>query len=96
MENKMVEGSLDILWENYTTPNATPKYRLLFARYMNFESGAQRSKRLVSIDALESYLVEVGFTPDDAKNLVRQVNEKNCVSIPNVMMPEGCLTAYEP
>jgi hypothetical protein len=84
----MVEGSLDIFWENYTTRNATPKYRLLFARYENFKSGAQQSNRLVGADALESYLVEINFTPDNAKNWVKQVNEKNSVSIPNVMMPE--------
>jgi hypothetical protein len=91
----MIEGSLDILWENYTTPNATPKYRLLFARYKNFKSGAQPSKRLVSADALESYLIEISFTPDDAKNWVKRVNEKNSVSIPNVKMPEGYLTTCE-
>jgi hypothetical protein len=91
----MIEGSLDIQWENYTTPNATPKYRLLFARYKNFKSGAQPSKWLVSANALESYLIEVNFTPDDAKNWLKLLNEKNSVSIPNVMMPEGYITAYE-
>ena len=90
----MVEGSLDILWENYTTPKATPKYRLLFARYKNFKSGAQQPKRLVGADALESYLVAINFTPDDAKNWVKQVHEKNSVSIPNARRREQYLAAY--
>lgn len=91
----MVEGSLDILWENHTTPNATPKYRLMFWRYKNFKSGAQKSKHLVGPDALESYLIEINFTPDDAKSSIKQVNEKHSVSIPNVMMTEQYVAAYE-
>ena len=83
----MVEGSLDILWENYAEPRATPKYVLLFARYKGFRSGAQQPKRLVGADALQSYLNEVNFTPEEARNWVKQVTDNRSVSIPNVFFP---------
>jgi hypothetical protein len=90
-----VEGSLDIIWENKAQLTATPRYMLLFARYRNFKSGAQPSKKIVGKDALEAYLVAIGFEPRDAKEWARQVHEKQEVSIPHVMMPEDQMAVYE-
>jgi hypothetical protein len=90
----MVEGSLDILWENYAEPRATPKYVLLFARYKGFRSGAQQAKRLVGADALQSYLNEVNFTPEEARDWVKQVTDNRSVSIPNVFLSQRFLADY--
>lgn len=89
-----IEGSLDILWENHQQA-AAPRYRLIFARYKNFRSGAQPSKKVVGDDALESYLVQIGFAASDAKLWIKQLQEKQSVSIPNVMMPEAEMSPYE-
>ena len=90
-----VEGSLDILWENNAQPTATPRYMLIFARYQNFKNGGQPSKRLVGDYALETYLTEIGFKEQDAKEWIQQVHEKQSASIPNVMMPEAEMAVYE-
>ena len=59
------------------------------------QGGAQPSKLLVGSDGLESYLIDIGFRPDDAKDWVKQIHEKGSVSIPNVMMPEEQMSEYE-
>jgi hypothetical protein len=89
-----VEGTLDIIWENNAQPTATPRYMVLFARYQNFKNGAQPYKSIVGTDALESYLIEVGFTTENARRWTEQVRE-GTISIPNVIMPEGQMAAYE-
>jgi hypothetical protein len=92
---KTVEGSLDILWENNAQAMATPRYRLIFARYQNFKNGAQPSRSLVGDDALQTYLTEIGFRTENATGWIYQVHEKQSVSIPNVMMPEAEMAVYE-
>jgi hypothetical protein len=73
----------------------TRRYRLRFARYKNFKSGAQPSKQLLGMDSLEFYLVEIGFTPRDAKFWIRQAHERQYITIPNVMMPQEQIVVYE-
>jgi hypothetical protein len=90
-----IEGSLDILWENNAQPMATPRYMLIFARYQNFKNGGQPSRRLVGDDALENYLVNIGFQKQNVMERIQQVHEKQSVSIPNVMMPEVEMAVYE-
>jgi len=91
-----VEGGLDIRWENYGG-SAPPKYRVLFGRYDHkFKGGAQRPKWFHGTGALESYLLELGFTAEDAKNWIKKVHaEYKSVPITHVMMPERCATDYQ-
>ena len=91
-----IEGSLDIRWENYGEPRTTSKYALLFARYRNFRNGAQKPKLIVGDDALEAYLIKIHFTPQNARERIKQVKEKKSVSIKNTMMPTQFLADYEP
>jgi hypothetical protein len=89
-----VEGSLDIFWENNAQPTASPRYKLIFARYHRLEGGAMPSKSIVGAEALESYLTEIGFASKDAKRWIQQLRE-GTVSIPNVMMPVNQMPPYE-
>jgi hypothetical protein len=91
-----VEGSLDIRWENYEKPTLPPRYELFFARYKNFKSGAQRSKTIMGDGELEAHLIEIHFTPQNAREWVKQVKDQQLVSIPNTMMPVRFLPDYEP
>jgi hypothetical protein len=90
-----IEGSLDILWENYGDPAATPKYALLFARYKNFKNGAQRPKAIVGDSGLEAYLTKIHFTVHDARERIRKVKERKSVSVKNTIMPAQFLSDYE-
>lgn len=78
-----VEGTLRILWENHIRPEVSPRYRLLFDRYKDFNSGAQQSKRLLGKDGLESYLLRIKVTAQDAKHWIKRVHEKLYISIPH-------------
>lgn len=95
MNMSTIEGTLDIRWENGSQPTATPQYKLIFSRYKNHKDGGQPSKLLVGKDALEGYLIEIGFQPEIAQGWIQQVHEKHGVSILNVMMPEGEMAVYE-
>jgi hypothetical protein len=90
-----VEGTLHILWENDIHPGATPRYRLLFDRCQDPKVGVQQSKRLLGADRLESYLLKIELTEQDAKYWIKQTHERQYVSIPNVMMPQNQMTVYE-
>lgn len=89
-----IEGSLDIVWENNTQATATPRYMLLFARYHDFRNAARAHKSIVGTEFLEAYLVEIGFTPTNAKDWIKQLSEGS-VSIPNVMMPSDQMAEYD-
>jgi hypothetical protein len=89
------EGSLDIHWENSNEPTATPHYRLLFLRYTATPSGgALQPKRIVGDQALQAYLVEIHFTPEDAGQWIEQLKEQTSVSIPNVRLASQFLADY--
>ena len=89
-----VAGTLHVLWENDIRPEVRPRYRLLFDRHSNVKSG-QRSKRLLGKHRLESYLLKIELTAQDAKHWIQQVHQKQYVSIPNVMMPQEQMAMYE-
>jgi hypothetical protein len=89
------EGSLDLFRENYLEPRAVPEYKIHFLKYVNFRNGAQQAKRIVSSLGLVAYLIEIGFAPENAIDLAKQLNEKRSVSIANVMLPASHLDAYE-
>jgi hypothetical protein len=93
---KGVEGSLDVFWENNLEPTAPPLVRIHFLRYTNFRSGAQQANRILGFSNLELYLTEIGLTSEDAKHWVKRLVENRSVSIPNVMLPEPHVAAYEP
>jgi hypothetical protein len=90
-----VEGSLNILWQNYPQPAAAPRYRLLFTRYVSPKGGAAQSRQAVGEDRLRSYLVGIDLTAQDAKCWIEQVHEKHTVTIPRVYMPDREIAAYE-
>jgi hypothetical protein len=48
----MIEGSLDIFWENKSDATATRRYRVIFLPYSGSDHGAVPSKRFVGEDAL--------------------------------------------
>ena len=91
-----VEGSLDVFWENNLEPTSPPLLRIHFLRYIGFRGGAQQASRIVGFSNLEAYLTKIGLTSEDAKQWVRRLSEHKSVSIPNVMLPEPYLAAYEP
>lgn len=95
LSDEMVEGSLGILWENRNESRATPRYTLSFSRYRNFRGGAQPTKHLVGMHALESYLVEINFTPEDAKHQIERVTEGKFISIPSVFLSDKLLSDYD-
>lgn len=90
------EGSLDILWENRAQAEAVPRYVLVFARYRGFKGGAQPVNRIAGTDNLESYLVRIGLTAQDAKHWIAKLQEQDGnVSIPNLTMRSEYMSPYE-
>jgi hypothetical protein len=83
-----VEGSLNILWENYAQPAKVCNYRVLFSSYTSLKGimPEPAPRYFDCADDLESYLVEKGLQAREAKNWVDQVHEKKNVSIPNVIL----------
>jgi hypothetical protein len=83
-----IEGSLDILWENYEQPANTPRYRVLFASYTSLKGTLPEPapRHIDGTEALESYLVEKGLKAKEAKKWVKQVQEQKNASIPNVIL----------
>jgi hypothetical protein len=94
IDSMTVEGSLEILWLNAGDPRVTPRYDLIFSRYAGFKNGAQQPGKVVGPAALVSYLINLGFTAEDAQNWVKQVHQKLSVSIRNVMLPDQHLADY--
>jgi hypothetical protein len=91
-----IEGSLRIIWMNRYTL-ALPLYHLFFLPYANPTDGAQKPHEIVGDDALESYLVVLGFTPADAHRWLAKVRgHDRAVLISNVMIPDTFLADYEP
>jgi hypothetical protein len=93
VETMTVEGSLDIFWLN-SDSRAMPRYDLIFARYAGFKNGAQQPNKIVGTASVVNYLIELGFTAENAEGWVREAHQRFCVSIPNVMMPVQHLADY--
>jgi hypothetical protein len=90
------EGSLDILWENRAQAEAVPRYGLIFARYRGFKSGAQPINRIAGTENLESYLLRIGLTAQDANHWIAKLKEQGgSVSIPNLTMRSEYMSPYE-
>jgi hypothetical protein len=90
----MTHGTPDIIWQNNLEPNATPRFELIFLRYQNFKPGAQRTNKIVGAEALESYLLELGFDPKNARNHVERLGNERSISIDSVAMPDEFSPAY--
>ncbi|MGB6544397.1 MAG: hypothetical protein WBE97_02125 [Candidatus Acidiferrales bacterium] len=88
------EGSLDILWMNAADKTATPRFDVVFLSYAHAKNGAQQPKKIVGTFAIETYLVELGFTAEDARFWVRQASQRFAVSIPNVVLVAACLADF--
>lgn len=86
---RTIEGSLDILWANYQSPDVAPEYRLHFLRYVNFRNGPQRSKAVVGRGALSHYLSTLNFNEQHTSRILVKVDEEKAFDVPNVMMPES-------
>ncbi len=93
---RTIEGSLDILWTNFNEAQSAPHYDVLFARYENFQNGAQRPKPIAGADALKNYLVGLGFDAENANDWIKKLSEKRSVSIPNVMLTAVQIAPYIP
>jgi hypothetical protein len=91
-----VEGTLKIIWMNRYTA-AVPLYNLFFLPYAKPTYGAQKPHEIVGDDALENYLVILGFTPSEAHRWLAKVRgHDRPASIPNIMMPDQFVVDYEP
>jgi hypothetical protein len=75
---------------------ATPRYDVLFARYENFQNGAQRPNPITGTDALGRYLPQLNFDVEHANDWIKKLSEKRSVSIPNVLLTEQQITPYIP
>ena len=90
-----VEGTLDVIWENYGEPLATPRYKLLFMRYQGFKNGGQPHKLIVGNKELESYLAALGLKPQRISQISEEVLKNKVASITNLMMEELYIKEYE-
>jgi len=91
----MIEGALDLFWENNDDPGATRRYRIGFVRYAGIQHGAQKSKRLVGEDSLLEYLIaiqassmEAARREQRAKGWILELHDKRSLSLPNVQLNE--------
>ena len=88
----MIEGSLDIYWENQSAEPSI--YRLSFLPYSaNPQHGAIIRKQVVGSDDLFSYLVSIQAPSFDAevrenraREWMRDVHDKTTLSLPNVFL----------
>lgn len=92
----LIEGSLNIRRDNSSESRATPRYRLIFARYEELNSKRQPCKQIVGDEALEIYLLNFCFAPEMAKHWLSEIKNTKSVSIPNVMMPAQFIGDFEP
>jgi hypothetical protein len=72
MVEAMTVEEMDIFWLNSGDPNVTPRYNLIFARYAGFKDGAQQPYKITGPAALVDYLIELGFTAENAESWVQQ------------------------
>lgn len=93
-EEKLIEGTLSILWTNFNERQSAPRYDILFSRYEGFRGGAQRPYAIVGTDALKNYLVGIGFEAENTNNWIKRFSEKRSVAIPNVMLSEKQIAPY--
>jgi hypothetical protein len=91
----MVEGGLDIFWENKSVPSATRRYRVNFLAYSGSDHGAVPSKRFVGEDALYGYLVglqDPSMSDERRKSRAQEwlseVHGKTTLSLPNVILTD--------
>jgi hypothetical protein len=95
MNQTRTEGSLTISWQNYEDPRSVQKYALIFSRYHNPKNGAQTPKFIYGSEALYAYLVEIGFEAEAARRWIRTVETDHAVSIPNVILDDRFLLAFD-
>ena len=91
----MIEGMLDILWENYNDQNAIPRFKLHFINIHSKSHGAIPCKIIVDEKALEEYLLALTFTPGKAKEWIKKVKTEKSVSIQTITIPEQYANEYE-
>jgi hypothetical protein len=92
-----VEGVLDIFWENSAEAGAIsyrPHFLLHFLILRRRKGGPVAPMTVVGDDSLERYLVEWGFTSENAKGWIQKLKADKSVSIPNVMMPAERVGPY--
>lgn len=91
----MIEGTLDVNWTNYGEPNATPRYKLLFLKYVGFVNGAQKPKEIVGTANLESYLRSLKISTQHLTDLLKELGNKKSVSLDNFMLDEQQAAEYK-
>lgn len=95
----MIEGTLDIYWENSADPGI---YRMSFLPYSaTTERGAIARKQIVGSEALFSYLVsiqapsmEIEQRENRAREWVRDLHAQTSISLPNVILTEQQAAEY--
>jgi len=97
----MIEGSLDIYWENNSTVAAVPRYRVAFLPYSSLEHGAVIRKELVGEEALFGYRVsihdpsmEIGRREGHARQWMLELRAKTSLSLNNVLLTEKQASEY--
>lgn len=92
----MIEGSLDISWENHSAVADPRTYRVSFLPYSaSPEHGAIVRRQFVGRDALFAYLVSIQAPSMDAerreeraREWMRELQSKTSLSLPNVILTE--------
>ncbi len=94
LREETTEGTLDIFWENSEDSAASPRYRLIFCRYLGFQGGAMQPHLVIGEESLRKHLIGLKFGERQAKALVVRVKTEKSVPVPNVMMPFEQLPRY--
>jgi len=89
-----MDGVLDILWDNNAERAATPRYTVIFLRFVGFKNGAQATNQIVGAEALDVHLTDIGFSPQGRKEWMEKLHDEGSVSIERVSMPERLLPIY--
>jgi hypothetical protein len=80
------EVEFDIQWVNFTEPAATPEYNIV-PRTIVSGPGYGNLKPTIrrGIDGIEEFLIANGLTDEEARRIVKDIQEKKSVSICRVI-----------
>jgi hypothetical protein len=93
----MIEGSMDILWQNYATPKETPTYKILFIPINppSRPGAVQHQKDIKGEAALRSYLdsiLDKAMSEERRQRLVNdwtmQIRGQGSLNLPNIVINE--------
>ena len=79
--------SLEISWENEAQLPERPLYSLHFSAQRNPVRSAQPEIYIAGVESLASYLRQIGFTPDEAMEVLGLIQRLSYARIPK--LPSG-------